>query len=240
MICEKCGKEFFEDWRKDKETKKTPCRFCSRSCANSRKFSNEAIAKKSFSAKNSKKVKKAIELRKNKSIVKTCPICHKDFLVWNYAKDKRIFCSKQCYKHTDAKKYIKYKKPVGGYRKHSGNGIYGYYKGNYCASSWELAYIIYLLDNNIPFKRCKERFPYIKKDGKKSFYIPDFEVGEKIVEIKGPQDIHWNEKLRDFPFKQKLTVLTKKDIIPLIEDIKEKYKVKNIFDLYEYRYSRVN
>jgi hypothetical protein len=38
MICEKCKKEFNEDWRKDKQTiKKEPVpRFCSRSCANSR------------------------------------------------------------------------------------------------------------------------------------------------------------------------------------------------------------
>ena len=38
MICEKCGKEFLEDWRVDKKNKKkTPIpRFCSRSCSNSR------------------------------------------------------------------------------------------------------------------------------------------------------------------------------------------------------------
>lgn len=30
MICERCGKEFKEDWRKDK---RTPCRFCSKSCS---------------------------------------------------------------------------------------------------------------------------------------------------------------------------------------------------------------
>lgn len=38
MICECCKREFFEDWRKDK---RTPCRFCSRTCANIRDLSKE-------------------------------------------------------------------------------------------------------------------------------------------------------------------------------------------------------
>lgn len=45
MICEKCGKEFFEDWRRDPKTRKTPCRFCSRNCANSRVHSRETKEK---------------------------------------------------------------------------------------------------------------------------------------------------------------------------------------------------
>lgn len=46
MICEICSKEFFKDWRRDKKSKKLPCRFCSRGCANSRSFSEEALNKK--------------------------------------------------------------------------------------------------------------------------------------------------------------------------------------------------
>lgn len=45
MICEECGKEFFEDWRKDKRARKTPCRFCSRSCSNTQHHSNETKEK---------------------------------------------------------------------------------------------------------------------------------------------------------------------------------------------------
>ena len=47
MICETCGKEFFEDWRRDKYTKlKNPVpRFCSKACANSRKHSEETKKK---------------------------------------------------------------------------------------------------------------------------------------------------------------------------------------------------
>lgn len=41
MICEKCGKEFFEDWRKSRKARKKPCRFCSINCSNSRNISEE-------------------------------------------------------------------------------------------------------------------------------------------------------------------------------------------------------
>lgn len=35
MFCVKCGKEFFEDWRKDRQIKKNSPKYCSRKCANS-------------------------------------------------------------------------------------------------------------------------------------------------------------------------------------------------------------
>ncbi len=41
MICKTCRKEFFEDWRKDSQTRKSPCEFCCRSCSNSRNRSKE-------------------------------------------------------------------------------------------------------------------------------------------------------------------------------------------------------
>jgi hypothetical protein len=42
MICEKCGKEFSEDWRKDRWSRNnTSCRFCSRGCANNKPHSEE-------------------------------------------------------------------------------------------------------------------------------------------------------------------------------------------------------
>ena len=47
--CEKCGKEFSEDYRKDPSSRKKPMRFCSRSCANSRTVSDDR--KEKLSAK---------------------------------------------------------------------------------------------------------------------------------------------------------------------------------------------
>ena len=52
MICEKCGKEFFEDWREVSSKRKNPIpRFCCRKCSNSRKVSSETKEKISSSVK---------------------------------------------------------------------------------------------------------------------------------------------------------------------------------------------
>lgn len=48
MICERCGKEFFEDYRK---SKKSPLRFCSVTCANKRVQTTETKEKTKASLK---------------------------------------------------------------------------------------------------------------------------------------------------------------------------------------------
>lgn len=40
-ICERCGKEFFGDWRKDRKSRKQPIRFCSISCSKAHTPSQE-------------------------------------------------------------------------------------------------------------------------------------------------------------------------------------------------------
>ena len=42
MICERCGKVFEEDWRKDKRKQ---CRFCSEECSRKRTQSEETKKK---------------------------------------------------------------------------------------------------------------------------------------------------------------------------------------------------
>lgn len=75
MICETCGKEFFEDWRRDKYTKlKNPVpRFCSKACANSRKHSEEtkSLISKSVKETLSQKSEEEKEKRK-KRFIETC------------------------------------------------------------------------------------------------------------------------------------------------------------------------
>jgi hypothetical protein len=81
MICEKCGKEFFEDWRK---CPKGEARFCSRECANSKIHSKET----------KEKIKKSLDNyhKKNntKKNVKFCKKCGKK-LSYN---NKSGFCKK--------------------------------------------------------------------------------------------------------------------------------------------------
>ena len=46
---------------------------------------------------------------------------------------------------------------VGGYHKNLGRGKQGSYKGYWCDSSWELAFVIYHLEHDIKFKKKLEK-----------------------------------------------------------------------------------
>ena len=72
----------------------------------------------------------------------------------------------------------------GGYREGSGRGMKGWYKNIFCDSSWELAFLIYHLDNDIEITRCKEVRKYIYADVERDYH-PDFVVENTIYEIKG-------------------------------------------------------
>ena len=122
----------------------------------------------------------------------------------------------------------------------SGRGKKGYYKGFYCASTYELAYVIYCLDHNIQIERCKEYFEY-EYQGQKHRYYPDFVVNDEIVEIKG----FWNGRVnakRDAVLLQnrKYKILFPKDMDFIFKYIEERYGKlvnKNISDLFEERVS---
>lgn len=72
----------------------------------------------------------------------------------------------------------------GGYRKGSGKGKKGWYKGYWCDSSWELAYVVYNIDHNIKFRRNTDYFLY-EYNGKVHKYFPDFIENGQYIEIKG-------------------------------------------------------
>jgi len=229
-ICDKCGKDFFEDWRIDTRTKKqNPIpRFCSKVCANSRIWSKEDKLKKSISASISEKVIIANKARRIYFIEKKCKICNTR--ISNSSTTN--FCL-NCYRKDHKEMSFRTKGKTGGLREGSGISKSGYYNGFYCSSTWELAYISFLIDNDIEFKRNLERFPYVKKDGIKSFYNPDFIVGENFVEIKGPQDLNWKEKLNAFPYKEKLIIIDPIDIVFYLQKAFEKFNTKKLYEIYD-------
>lgn len=102
--------------------------------------------------------------------------CHKE----------RIYCSKKCYQ-IDPHKELRYRLPPGGIRRGAGRGKSGYYKGFWCDSTYELAYIVYCRHHNIDIDRNTESFPYFDPKRNQTFlYYPDFLVNkERLVEIKG-------------------------------------------------------
>ena len=76
-------------------------------------------------------------------------------------------------------------------------------------SSWELAFYIWLKDNNIDFKFHETRYAYYVENIK-HYYYPDFEIGDNIIEIKGDNLINEDGVLIDRngnTFKEKTDLL---------------------------------
>jgi hypothetical protein len=217
-ICERCNKEHNGTFGSG--------RFCSRSCANTqthseetkRKISDSVINSEIFKIKNKegniKRYNNGIN-KKNHSIYKTCPICQNSFFGWT------IFCSRKCFEYDILHGYIFSKKPkTGGYHPGSGRGKSGWYRGIFCNSTYELAWVIYNLEHSISFERNHNSFFYIH-EGKQYRYYPDFIQNGEYIEIKG--FLRSNDKSKFEQFPGQLKILYEKDIKEHIEYCKQKY-----------------
>lgn len=122
---------------------------------------------------------------------------------------------------------------LGGYHKNGGRGKRGWYKGFWCDSSWELAWVIYNLEHGIHFVRNTKGFPY-KFDGEMHEYHPDFLMDDgSYVEIKGWYDAKTNAKHQAFrELGYTLIVLNKTNIEKYLTYVQAKYGL-NYIDLYE-------
>lgn len=116
----------------------------------------------------------------------------------------------------------------GGLREGSGRGKKGWYKGFYCRSSWELAFLVYHLDNKLNIKPCTEVRTYTF-DNKIKKYYPDFDVDEIIYEIKGYKTKQWLAKKSANP---DIIVLYEEEIKSYIRYATSKYG-KEFTSLYE-------
>lgn len=116
----------------------------------------------------------------------------------------------------------------GGYRQGSGRGKKGTYKGFFCDSSYELAYVIYCLDHGIDIQRNLAARTY-EWEGSVKKYIPDFIVNGEFVEIKGYSSPQWEAKLKANP---DVKVLYEKDLQDVFNYVHDKYG-KDFIRLYE-------
>lgn len=225
-VCKQCSKQFTE-----KYSKSSSGDFCSLLCA--RRYSSN-INRDNTNKKLKECGKRYSKLYKEKYYKnpKICPICGN---IISYEKRNRKTCSYVCGR-TLAVKNSTYEN-CGGYRKGSGRGKHGWYKGIYCDSTYELAYLIYCLDHNIDIKRCDKTFEY-KLNGKKHTYHPDFIIDETIIEIKGydRNDV----KVKELSSKgSKYKLLFEKDLIPYFEYVSKTYNKKyrkkwnNFYELYD-------
>lgn len=109
---------------------------------------------------------------------------------------------------------------VGGIRKGAGRGKKGWYKGYWCDSSWELAWVIYQLDHGEIFVRNTEGFEYTYKGIRRKFY-PDFIIRGTYIEIKGWLDAINKEKIHQFV--KTLVVLGKNEMKPYLQYVEKAY-----------------
>jgi len=203
LICEVCGIPH--------DGKYASGRFCSRKCSNTRHRTNETKLKIARSLlKFNNENKKELTFSKTGAIQnKICKECKKEYILDLREKVREVtksFCSPHC-RHAYCSKHC------GGQRNRSGYGIKGWYKGIYCDSSWELAYVIYMLDKHKSISRCTEIRTYIF-NGKINKYFPDFITEDGIVEIKGYTSKQW---LAKFKYNHDVIVLDKIKIKPFLE-----------------------
>jgi hypothetical protein len=118
----------------------------------------------------------------------------------------------------------------GGIKKGSSRGKCGWYKGYWCDSSYELAYVIYNIDHKIPFERNLEGFEY-EYQGKVRKFYPDFIVNKGYVEIKNFKSEQTDSKISQFPHQ--IRIFYKEYMIEnIISYVISKYG-KNFIELYE-------
>jgi len=216
--CQKCGLSltFFETKEKFLKRKNF---FCSRSCANSRICSDST----------KEKIRNSLVVIKPEKFCRYCG---------NPVFTKRVFCSDDCKQSfgtsAETRKKIsdKAKGNTGGWRNFGGNGKRGIYQGHLFQSSWELAWLIFQIENGKHPLRCEKCFEYITESGQLRKYYPDFEMDGIIFEIKGFNSIKTQLKISsvlDAGYEIKL--LMKKEVQPCLDYCVSKYGEK-FYDLH--------
>ena len=119
---------------------------------------------------------------------------------------------------------------LGGYERGSGRGKKGWFRGYWCDSTYELVFVAYALDHDIPFERNFEVFPYEYAD-KLMRWIPDFRLADgTYVEIKGYMSAQAQAKFQFF--YRPLLVLAQPELHQMFEYVWQTYG-RNLVALYE-------
>lgn len=119
---------------------------------------------------------------------------------------------------------------AGGYRYGSGRGKKGKYKGYWCDSTYELVFVIFHIDHNIPFERNWEKFSY-EYEGIRRNWIPDFRMKDgSFIEIKGYETEQFKAKC--LCFTKPLKILRRTDMSEMFDYVESKYG-KDLPSLYD-------
>lgn len=228
--CPRCGKDFEVVCSQRNFDRGKYKKYCCRSCANTRDHSQETILKIKSSVnlfiqnnhdlyiRNNKNNKKAEETLLKRCI---CKYCGKEFIIYRKANgrfSKTKYCCDECRHRFVSENNIA--KETGGFKEGSAkNYKHGWYKGIHCDSSWELAFVVYMLDHNIEISRYNGYRTYYLENKQHKFY-PDFVVDDKLYEIKGIKDKISEAKLQ---YNPDVIFLYRNDMKRYIEYTSEKY-----------------
>ena len=232
--CEKCGKVMTEKWGSG--------RFCSNSCANAHNQSVETRALIGRGVSTSEKFiknnvnkqvyyeqQKRLKIKEYNKHPTICQICGSSL---SYEKRTCKTCCPDCtneYRRRLRNEYI----AENGLIEFQKKGYkYGWYKGYHCDSSWELAYVMYHLDYNIPIERNNRTFFEYTFEGVIHRFFPDFVVDDTYVEIKGMESEQCDCKVRDIPKGIKFKILYFNEIRPYLEYAESTYG-KEFYNLYD-------
>lgn len=203
--------------------------FCSRSCSNFRVHTNETKTKISKSVKLKPSGIVAMckidqmqihNRRRMQRVEKNCKACGIRFET-KITEDK-MYCSRKC------------NPSHGGYRKGSGRAYGGYYNGIYCHSTYELVWVMYNTEKQIPFAKCNEVFDYIDDKGIKRRYFPDFIQGDVIIEIKGFHTRNVDiKKAAVVKSGRKISILYRNDLETMFQWFSETYPIKTLRDMFD-------
>lgn len=162
---------------------------------------------------------KGKELSERKIV--SCSECGSEFRVT--ISNQQKYCSLECRS-----------KHMGGARERSGYSKSGYYKGIYCGSTYELVWVIYRLDHDLPVTRFQGFISY--ENNKK--YFPDFVEGNIIHEMKGWTTVKTDplliaKELGANKVGYKVKLYFKEDLCNEFNWVKLNYKFKKIEELYD-------
>lgn len=150
-----------------------------------------------------------------------CKLCNKTFI--NKSKTAKT-CSKSCKSEWHS---------INNFKQNKTTGKCGYYNGIWCASSWELAFLIYKTIHGYKIERCKEYFTYQHPDGSIRKYFPDFKIGDIIYEVKGRFTEEVDSKIKAVTDNNiKIELVSRDEILPMIKYIKDHFNIKDITILY--------
>lgn len=214
--------------------------FCSHSCR--AKYCNPSRKGSTYKGYESKQKIREETYNQNPLL---CKVCSKPIPYKQLVNGTKKSCSRECYLKDVSARTTAFNSSglrdysnCGGLREGAGRGKTGWYKDIFCSSTYELAYLIYCIDHNIPIVRNTRSWEYLNPvTNKVSRYYPDFVINEKdIVEIKGIQSESVEIKLAAVRASgERISILYKEDLQEIFDYVVEKTGVviDKLHSLYE-------